>query len=152
MTADPPGASQVWRGGKGGRVAAVVAGGGWLAFAFGALVAGASIGGFLAYLGAFAVIAVVLWRCYFVPFVAITDEALIVQTRLQRHVLPFDEVTSVEPGRVGLVIRRRSQLPLVVFGVASQPPWASWLKRTDRPAHRIARTIEGHLSGAPAPE
>jgi hypothetical protein len=89
---------QMWRVSPLGRLGAGVVVGFWivlsLVFTLAEVPRGVVLGAWLTT----ALIAVGAWRWAFVPFVALTAKAVVVQNRLRRTVIPYSDVADVQPG------------------------------------------------------
>lgn len=113
-----PGAAQsVWRVPRLIRRSAVAAAFVFLLLALGATAIGMGPGGSVGLWVVAGLMLVCAWRCYLVPYVALTEERLVVQGAFAQHSVRYSSIREVRPGPYGLRIKTKAQRSLVGWAV-----------------------------------
>jgi hypothetical protein len=98
---------------------------------------------------AFGLLAVGGWRGGLVPQVAATEAGVEIVNPLRRFLVAWTDVADITPGYFGLVIRRRSQKPVVAWAVqkANVSTWTAKHTRADDVAEELMRIAASHHRG-----
>lgn len=89
-------------------------------------------------------IAAGFWRFAFVPYVAVEDDALVVQNPLRRRRLAYSEVTSVRTTDwPGLVVETSTQGEIRAWAI-QKSNWGRWRNKPAR-ADEVAEAIRSRL-------
>jgi hypothetical protein len=142
LTRLPEGAD-VWLVPSGSRTAATVVTVGWCVLAAGVTLSGGAAGDDLLLWVVAVVIAVIAWRWSFVPYVALTPDAVIVQNMFSRTEVPYTDVESIAVSYSGVTIRRASGRPVVPWAV--QKSGRATLMHKESRADELAVAIRDRL-------
>ncbi len=87
------------------------------------------------------------WRWYLVPYVALTDERLVVQGVFGRHSVRYSSIRDVRPCLYGLRIRAKAQESLVGWAV-QKSKFGEWSHR-ETMADEVTAAIMARVRDAP---
>jgi hypothetical protein len=145
LTRLPEGAD-VWLVPSGSRTAATVVTVGWCVLAAGVTLSGGAAGDDLLLWVIAVAIAVIAWRWSFVPYVALTQDAVIVQNMFNRVEVPYTDIESVAVSYSGVTIRRAEGRPVVPWAV--QKSGRATLMHKESRADELAAAIRDRLASA----
>jgi hypothetical protein len=129
----------VWRVRPAGRLAAILVVMAWASLVAGVSAGGAATGIVLALWSGLLVVGLAAWRWAFVPYVALTASAVVVQNRVSRLQVAYRDIESVRAGYRGLMITRAGARPVVAWAV-QKSNIASWSHKRTR-ADEVAELI-----------
>jgi hypothetical protein len=138
---EPRATHPVWRVPRRIRRSAVAAALGFVLVALVATAIGMSPGGSV---GLWAIAVLMLacaWRCYLVPYVALTADRLVVQGAFAQHSVRYSSIRDVRPGLYGLRIRTKAQKSLVGWAV-QKSKYAEWSHRETAADEVVAQIME----------
>jgi hypothetical protein len=81
------------------------------------------------------------WRCYLVPYVALTADRLVVQGAFAQHSVRYSSIRDVRPSLYGLRIRTKAQESLVGWAV-QKSKYAEWSHRETTADEVVAEIME----------
>jgi hypothetical protein len=140
-------AEPVWRVPRPIRQCAVVVGLAFVALALGATAVGLEAGGAVILWVMSVLILVCAWRWYLVPYVALTDDRLVVQGVFARHAVRYSSIRDVRPGLYGLRIRTKAQRSLLGWAV-QKSTYSEWTRRQTT-ADEVVAAIMARVHDAP---
>jgi hypothetical protein len=82
-----------------------------------------------------------------VPYVALTDQALVVQNPLSRTVVPYAAIVQVKAGYYGVRIRRHDGTSVAIWAI--QKSNAASLTKKHTRADEVVEAIQNHTSPNP---
>lgn len=148
MSAVPGAApSPVWRVPRAIRQSAVAAGLVFVAFTVGATAIGLDAWGAVCLWVVSVLMLVCAWRWYLVPYVALTDERLVVQGVFGQRSVRYSSIRDVRPCLYGLRIRTKAQESLVGWAV-QKSKFAEWSHR-ETVADEVTAAIMARVRDAP---
>jgi hypothetical protein len=109
--------------------------------ALGATAMGLAAGGALALWVIAVLMLVCAWRCYLVPYVALTADRLVVQGAFAQHSVRYSSIRDVRPGLYGLRIKTSGQESLVGWAV-QKSKYAEWSHRETTADEVVAEIME----------
>ncbi len=93
------------------------------------------------------VIAVGVWRYAFVPYVEATDAELVVRNAFTERHLPWDQITTIKPGSLGLIVETNEDrlFPRIAWAV-QKGRGARWINSSNR-ADSVTEALMMHVRG-----
>jgi hypothetical protein len=139
-----PDAADVWLVPPGSRTAAGVVTVGWCVLAAGVTLTGGAAGDDVLLWVIAVLIAVVAWRWSFVPYVALTEDAVVVQNMFTRTEVHYADIEAVMVSYSGVTIRRAGGRPVVPWAV--QKSGRATLMHKESRADELAAAIRERLA------
>jgi hypothetical protein len=131
----------VWRVPRPIRRSAVAAGLVFVVVALGATAIGLEAGGVLALWAIAVLMLLCAWRCYLVPYVALTPERLVVQGAFAQRSVRYSSIRDVQPALYGLRIRTKAQESVIGWAV-QKSKYAEWSRRETTADEVVAEIME----------
>jgi len=137
----------VWRVPRSIRQSAVAVGLVFVAFTVGATAIGLDAWGTVCLWVVSILMLLCAWRWYLVPYVALTDDRLVVQGVFGQHAVRYSSIRDVRPGLYGLRIRTKAQESFVGWAV-QKSKFAEWSRR-ETLADEVTAAIMVRVRAAP---
>jgi hypothetical protein len=137
LAAAPP----TWRVPRPIRLSAVAAGLVFVLVAVGATAIGLGAGGAVALWAIAVLMLLCAWRCYLVPYVALTADRLVVQGAFAQHSVRYSSIRDVQPSLYGLRIRTKAQESVIGWAV-QKSKYAEWSRRETTADEVVAEIME----------
>ena len=138
---EPGAAHSVWRVPRLIRRTAVAAALVFVLVALGATAIGMDAGSSVGLWAIAVAMLVCAWRCYLVPYVALTADRLVVQGAFAQHSVRYSSIRDVRPGLYGLRIKTKAQKSLVGWAV-QKSKYAEWSHRETTADKVVAEIME----------
>jgi hypothetical protein len=138
---EPGVAHPVWRVPRLIRRSAVAAALVFVLVALGATAIGMDPGGSVGLWAIAVAMLVCAWRCYLVPYVALTADRLVVQGAFAQHCVRYSSIRDVRPGLYGLRVRTKAQESVVGWAV-QKSKYAEWSHRETTADEVVAEIME----------
>jgi hypothetical protein len=138
---EPGAAHSVWRVPRLIRRTAVAAALVFVLVALGATAIGMDAGSSVGLWAIAVAMLVCAWRCYLVPYVALTADRLVVQGAFAQHSVRYSSIRDVRPGLYGLRVKTKAQKSLVGWAV-QKSKYAEWSHRQTTADKVVAEIME----------